>query len=356
MNILVINPGSTSTKLAVYNNLTPLFCHSINHSASDLAPFESIAAQKDFRKQIILNMLKEHGYGLEDIEHFVGRGGLVKNLQSGVYRINKAYLKDANEGVNGQHASIHGGILDYELAKEANESNVAYTVDPVVVDECEPIAKISGMPLISRVRAFHALNHKAVARRYATEIGKPYEELSLIVAHLGGGISVGVHQKGRIVDVNSALGGEGAFSPERAGGIPPLNLLEMAFSGKYSYQDLYKQLIGEGGVYAYLGTKDIRDVESMIRNGSKPAKLVLEAMAYQIAKDIGASATVLKGKVDAIIITGGISYSVKVTELIKQSIDFITPNVVIYPGEDEMLALAQGVCDTVNGSRPILTY
>lgn len=356
MYILVINPGSTSTKLAIYNDRTQIVSRTYNHKEEDLALFPTILAQKDFRKKIILDILNEHGFQPIDIDLFVGRGGLVRFLESGIYRINDAYIHDASIGLNGEHASNLGAILAWELAKDVGREDMAYTVDPVVVDECDPIAKISGMPDISRVGAFHALNQKAVAHRYATEVGKPYSDLKLIVAHLGGGISVGAHRNGRIIDVNSALGGDGPFSPERVGRVPCNELLKLCFSGKYTYEELKKKLIGDGGMVAYLGTKDIRDVEQQIREGNKKALEVLEAMAYQIAKEIASCAAVLEGKVDTIIITGGMAHSGRVINLIRNRIRFITPEIIIYPGEDEMFALADGALAAIEGQRELLEY
>jgi len=356
MYILVINPGSTSTKVAVYNEKYCLFNHSESHITQELAAFRNIMDQKSFRKRVVLGTLEIYGFRLQDIDIFVGRGGLVRHLHSGVYRINEKYIHDASVGLNGQHASNLGGILAYELAKEAGLHKKAYTVDPVVVDEYDDIAKISGVPEITRVGAFHALNQKAVARRYAEEHAGDYDKLNLLVAHLGGGISMGVHKQGRIVDVNSALGGDGPFSPERAGRLPCLSLIEMCYSGKYSQQEMYSRLVGCGGLYAWFGTSDVRDVEAMSRNGNQQAKMVLDAMSYQVAKEIGSCASVLKGEVDAIIITGGIAYSSIITDFITERVSFITPNVVIYPGEDEMYALANGVIDGLSGKREIFNY
>lgn len=356
MKILVINPGGMSTKIAVFNNGFLLFNKSISHSMAELECFETIFEQKDFRKNLILKALKDEGIALNEIDQFVGRGGMVRNLQSGVYRINKDYLNDAAIGLNGQHASNLGGILADELAKETHCNKDAYTVDPVMVDEYEDIARFSGMADVSRVRSFHALNQKAVARRYSKEHDKPYDKVNLIVAHLGSGVSVGAHKLGRIIDVNSALGGDGPMSPERAGGVPPLALIDMCFSGEYTYKEVYKKLIGEGGVYSYLGTKDMLEVEKRHNEGDEKASQVLEAMAYQVAKDIGASAAVLEGNVDAIILTGSIAYCEPMIEWITQRTQFVGANLVVYPGEDEMQALALGVKDALLGEREILDY
>lgn len=356
MKILAVNPGSTSTKLAVFENKKCIFKESVEHDPKELGKFKTISDQKDYRTKTITDFLQRNGFKLSDIDVFVGRGGLVRNLESGVYRINQDYLHDATIGYNGQHASNLGGIIVSELAKEVDPNKDAYIVDPVVVDEYAEIAKISGMPEISRVRSFHALNQKAVAHRYAKESKKKYEKLNLIVAHLGGGISVGAHEKGRIIDVNSALGGDGPFSPERAGGVPPLALINMCYSGKYTYDEMYQKLIGKGGLVAYLGTTNVKEIMQRIKAGDQKAKLILEAMAYQVAKEIGVCATVLKGKVDAIIITGGIAHNKIITDWIVERVKFICKKIVIYPGEDEMQALAEGVYLALTGKLPIKEY
>ncbi|MDX6019051.1 butyrate kinase [Scandinavium sp. V105_16] len=356
MNILAINPGGMSTKVAVFHNDKAIFSQTINHPTQELAAYSCIAEQKEYRKKAIMNALKAQGLQLSNIDEFVGRGGMVRNLEGGIYRINEAYLHDAAIGLNGQHASNLGGILAHELAQESQAGKIAYTVDPVMVDEYEDIARLSGMADISRVRSFHALNHKAVAGRYAREKGKPLSELNLIVAHLGSGISVGAHKMGRIVDVNSALGGDGPMSPERAGGVPPLALIDMCFSGQYSRQEVYTKLIGEGGVYSYLGTKDMLEVEHRVEGGDTKATLVMESMAYQVAKEIGACAVVLNGDVDAVILTGSIARSHLLTGWISQRIRFISSEIVLYPGEEEMDALVVGVLDGLSGRRPILNY
>ncbi|WP_372384936.1 butyrate kinase [Vibrio sp. BS-M-Sm-2] len=356
MKILAINPGGMSTKIAVYDDESLLFSKSIDHSVADMGAFQTIIDQKEYRKGFILQALKDNGIALDQIDQFVGRGGMVRNLQSGVYRINDRYLQDAMIGLNGQHASNLGGILAYELAKQVDINKDAYTVDPVMVDEYDDIARISGMSDISRVRSFHALNHKAVARRYAKQHNTAYDKLNLIVAHLGSGISVGAHKSGRIVDVNSALGGDGPMSPERSGGIPPLALIDMCFSGDYTYQEVYKKLIGEGGVYSYLESKDMLEVEHRHRGGDINATQILKAMAYQIAKEIGACAAVLSGDVDAIILTGSLAYCGPLIDWIGERTHFIDAHLIVYPGEDEMQALSQGVKDALLGVREILDY
>ena len=356
MKIIVINPGGMSTKVAVYENKTAVFTHTIEHTQPELAAYSGIAAQKSYRKSLVKQVLNENNFKLEDIDEFVGRGGMVRNLAGGVYRINEAYLRDASKGLNGQHASNLGGILAHELAQETCPGKCAYTVDPVMVDEYDDIARLSGLSDISRVRSFHALNHKAVAARYAQEKDSSIDKLRLIVAHLGSGISVGAHRYGRIVDVNSALGGDGPMSPERSGGIPPLALIDMCFSQKYSRNEIYKKLIGQGGMYSYLGTSDARDIEKRVISGDKKAALVFESMAYQVSKEIGACATVLEGHVDAIILTGSIAKSDMFNQWVIRRTQFICQEYVIYPGENEMDALASGVVDGLHGMRPVYDY
>ncbi|MCU6317008.1 butyrate kinase [Klebsiella aerogenes] len=356
MKILVVNPGGMSTKIAVYEGRQQLFSKTIEHTVEELSKFNTIVDQKEYRKDTVLNVLRENNIKIEDLDEFVGRGGMVRNLKGGVYIVNDKYISDATLGINGQHASNLGAIIANELAHVKNSNKCAFTVDPVVVDEYSEVARISGMSDITRVRSFHALNHKAVAIRYANSCGRKISELNIIVAHLGSGISVGAHKKGRIVDVNSALGGDGPMSPERCGGIPPLALIEMCYSGEFTYQEMYKKIIGEGGVFSYLGTKDMLEVEQRISEGDKYAALIMDALGYQVAKEIGACAAVLEGNVNSIILTGSISRSKLITDIIIRHVSFITHHIVIYPGEGEMDALAFGVYDAVVGNRPILTY
>ncbi|OJV61760.1 MAG: butyrate kinase [Clostridiales bacterium 38-18] len=337
--ILAINPGSTSTKIAIYDNEKEVFETTLRHSNEEIDKYEKITDQYDFRKDVILNALNENDINLTKLSAVVGRGGLLKPIKGGTYRVNDLMIKDLIAAQMGEHASNLGGMIANEIANQLNIP--AFIVDPVVVDEMEDVARISGMPEISRKSIFHALNQKAVARRYAKETGRPYSELNLIVAHLGGGISVGAHENGRVIDVNNALDGEGPFSPERTGGLPVGDLAKLCFSGKYSHADIKKMIKGKGGLVAYLGTNDGRDVVKMIESGDENAKLIFEAMAYQVAKEIGSCAAVLKGKVDAVILTGGLAYGEMLTTWIKNRVSFIS-DVIIYPGEDEMSALALG--------------
>lgn len=352
--ILVINPGSTSTKVGVYEDETLLFEETLRHSTEEIAQFASIVAQKDFRKNIITDFLKSNDFDMKTLNVVVGRGGLLKPIPGGTYPVTDALLKDLEAGVQGQHASNLGGILAREIADELEIPS--YIVDPVVVDELEPVARYSGVPELPRTSTFHALNQKAIAKRYAKEIGKPYEDLSLIVVHMGGGVSVGIHKGGRIIDVNNALDGEGAFSPERAGTVPAVPLMRLCFSGKYTKDEVYKMLVGNGGVNAYLHTNDMRDVERMVfKENNKEAEGVLNAFIYQICKDIGAMATVVNGKVDQILLTGGIAYGAEVCEPIKEKVGFIS-DVTVYPGEDELLALAQGAIRILSGEEEAKEY
>ncbi|MDH8679850.1 butyrate kinase [Fusibacter bizertensis] len=337
--ILAINPGSTSTKIAIYDNEKEVFETTLRHSNEEIDKYEKITDQYDFRKEVILKALGENDINLTKLSAVVGRGGLLKPIKGGTYAVNELMIQDLIAAQMGEHASNLGGMIANEIASQLNIP--AFIVDPVVVDELEAVARISGMPEIERKSIFHALNQKAVARRFANESNKAYEELNLIVAHLGGGISVGAHEKGRVIDVNNALDGEGPFSPERTGGLPVGDLAKLCFSGKYTHADIKKMIKGKGGLVAYLDTNDGRDVVKMIENGDENAKLVFEAMAYQVAKEIGSCAAVLKGKVDAIILTGGLAYGEMLTNWIKARVEFIS-EVIIYPGEDEMSALAQG--------------
>ncbi len=350
---LVINPGSTSTKIGVFEDETLLFEETLRHSTEEISRYDSIIDQKDFRKKIITDLLNEKNFDIHSLDVVVGRGGMLKPIMSGTYAVTDQLLEDLKIGVQGQHASNLGGVLAREIADEIGVP--AYIVDPVVVDELQPIARISGMPEIPRGSIFHALNQKAVAKRYAKEIGKPYEELRLIVVHMGGGVSVGAHENGQVIDVFSAFDGDGAFSPERAGGVPCAALVSMCYSGKYTEKEMKAKLIGKGGLNAYLGTNDMRDVTAWADSGDEKAKLIRDAFIYQVTKDIGAMACVLKGKVDQIIVTGGISYNEAIVAEMKAEAEWIAP-FTVYPGEDELLALAQGGLRVMNGEEEAKEY
>ena len=351
--ILIINPGSTSTKIGVFEDENLLFEETLRHSTEEISQYETIVDQKDFRKKIITDLLASKNFDIHSLNVVVGRGGMLKPIPGGTYAVTDELLADLKKGVQGQHASNLGGILARELADSIGVP--AYIVDPVVVDELMPIARYSGMPEIPRGSIFHALNQKAVAKRYAKEVGKPYESLRLIVVHMGGGVSVGAHEGGRVVDVFSAFDGDGAFSPERAGGVPCGALVKMCFSGKYTEKEVYSKLIGKGGFNAYLGTNDMRDVTKRANEGDEKAAEAKQAFLLQVAKDIGSMACVLNGKVDQIILTGGIAYGKDVCEVLKERTGWIAP-VTVYPGEDELLALAQGAMRVMNGEEKVMEY
>lgn len=336
--ILAINPGSTSTKIAVYANTKVIFLKSIQHDPQELNKFNLISDQYSYRKELILNELEHAGIEMDKIEAIVGRGGLIRPIKSGIYSINEKMKQDLQVGVLGQHASNLGGLIADDIAKSLPNAK-AYIADPVVVDEMNKVAKISGHPEFRRISIFHALNQKATARAYARLLNKKYEELNLIIAHLGGGISVGAHQKGRVIDVNNALDGDGPFSPERSGTLPVGQVVDRCFDKNTSYDQIRKMIIGEGGLMAYFGTNSAYQIELAAMDGDENARLIQDAMSYQVAKEIGAMSTVLHGEVDGIILTGGIANNPMVVEFIKKMVTFIAP-VIIYPGEDEMHALA----------------
>ena len=350
---LIINPGSTSTKIAVFEDETMLFDKTLRHTNEEIAQFDHIIDQMDFRKNIILDFLKEQNFDLKSLDVCVGRGGLVKPIVGGTYTVNDALAKDLQAGVQGEHASNLGGLLAREIGDPLGIPS--YIVDPVVVDEMEPVARISGCPEIPRTAVGHPLNQKAMGRRYAKEIGKKYEDLNLVIVHMGGGVSCAAHNHGRMVDIFNALDGDGAFSPERAGGVPVGGLIKLCFSGKYSEAEVRKMFVGGGGLNAYLHNNSMQECEKMMNNGDKNAETVVNAFIYQIAKNIGSMATVLKGKVDQIILTGGIAYESYITDGIKERVSFIAP-VTVYKGEDELLALAQGALRVLNGEEEAKIY
>ncbi|MFD1926614.1 butyrate kinase [Sporosarcina siberiensis] len=351
--VLTINPGSTSTKIGVFDSDRLLMEHTIRHSSDEIARYSSVIEQYGYRKNVILEALEREGMSISKLDAVCGRGGLLRPIAGGTYIVNDQMLEDLKIGFSGQHASNLGGILANEIATSLNIP--AYIVDPVVVDELEPLARISGMSLINRKSIFHALNQKAVARRYAKQINVKYEELNLIVTHMGGGITVGAHRNGRVIDVNNGLHGDGPFSPERAGTVPSGDLVELCFSGEYYRKEVMKQLVGQGGLVGYLGTNDAVLVEKRIANGDEEAELIYKAMAYQIAKEIGSAASVLSGKVDAIILTGGLAYGEEFIEYISSKVDWIS-DIIVYPGEDELQALAEGAIRVLTGEECAKNY
>ncbi len=350
---LIINPGSTSTKIGVFEDETLLFEETLRHSTEEIAQYASIVDQKDFRKQIILDLLDKKNFDIKSLQVVVGRGGMLKPIPGGTYAVSDELLHDLKIGVQGQHASNLGGILAREIGDSIGVPS--FIVDPVVVDELIPIARYSGVPELPRTSVFHALNQKAVAKRFAKEQGKAYDSLNLIVVHMGGGVSVGAHEKGNVIDVFNALDGDGAFSPERAGAVPSGALVKLCYSGKYTEKEVYKKIVGGGGFNAYLNTNDMRDVEKMVEGGDKNAEEIRDAFIFQVAKNIGSMSCVLKGKVDQIIMTGGIAYDKQVIAGLKERVGFIAP-VTVYPGEDELLALAQGALRVLNKEEAAKEY
>ena len=351
--ILAINPGSTSTNIALYENQTLVLEETIRHSNQEVNRYLNILDQRQMRLDCVLDSLKKHNIPLSSLSAVVGRGGLVEPIDSGTYLINERMLNDLVDTSPAVHASAFGGILAYTIAKE--QGIPAYVVDPVVVDELEQNAKLTGFPGIERKSIFHALNQKSVARRCAQDMGLEYENGRFIVAHMGGGITVGAHRYGRVIDVNDALSGEGAFTPERTGAVPAVPLIHLCFSGEYTEQELVDKITRKGGMTAYLGTHDLRKCEQLIKEGDEYAVLVLESMAYQVSKEIGAMFAVLEGRVDAIVLTGGLAYSTRFTGCIKERVGQIAP-IKVYPGEDEMLALAQGALRVLQGKEKAMEY
>ncbi len=352
--ILAINPGSTSTKFAVYFDEECVLNKTILHSFDDLFQYETILDQFDYRKGLIIDALVEEGIDVDSIKLVIGRGGLTHPVESGIYHVNHLMLKHVRESVMAQHASNLGPLLADYIALQIPNAQ-AFIADPVVTDELDEIARVSGNKHFSRLSIFHALNQKATARIHAKEMGKKYNEMRLIVAHLGGGISVGVHKNGRVVDVNNGLNGEGPFSPERSGTLPAGQLIDICFSGKYSKAKIDRMVLGEGGFVSYLGTNNAKEVENRAEAGDDYAAFIQEALFYQTVKIIGEMATVLEGKVDAILLTGGMAYSVKLEKYIRQKAGFIAP-IYVYPGEDELAALAMNALRIARGEAEVKEY
>ncbi|MGL4730382.1 MAG: butyrate kinase [Clostridium sp.] len=350
--ILVINPGSTSTKLAIFNGENCIVSNNLSHDVEEIKSFDCIYDQKDMRIKVILQWLSEKGIELNELKAVVGRGGLLRPMPGGTYEVTDKMIEDLKIGIQGQHASNLGGIIAKEIAKKTNVS--AYIVDPVAVDEICDEARISGIPELPRRSLLHALNMKAVARRVCKEHNMDFKNSNFVIAHIGGGISVSPFSKGKLLDCNNASE-EGPFSPERSGGLPVGDIIEMAFSGKYTEKELSRKIMGQGGMVAYLDTNDGRVVGKSIEQGDKKAELILKAMAYQIAKEIGAMATVIEGKVDKIIVTGGLANDKRLVQWIENHVSFIAP-IALVPGEDEMLALAEGALRVINGQEESKIY
>lgn len=354
MKILVVNPGSTSTKMAVYEDEKPVLLRNISHTAEELAPFGNIIEQQDFRRQLVLDELSQADIPLQ-FDAVIGRGGLVKPIAGGVYEINERMVNDTLHGcVMHSHACNLGCLIAHEIAATIPGCR-AFIADPGVVDELSPLARISGSPLMPRIAIWHALNQRAIARRYARGIGKEYEDLNLIICHLGGGISIAAHEHGRAIDANNALDGEGPFSPERAGSLPAVDLIRLCFSGKYNEQQLLKRIAGKAGLNAHLGTNDMREILKRIQQGDEHARLIVNAMLYHVAKNIAAEGAVLCGNIDAILLTGGLAHSEYVVSELRRRIGFLAP-VYCFPGEDEMEALALNALAVLQGKRKAKVY
>jgi butyrate kinase len=346
--VLAINPGSTSTKVALFEDEKLIFSRNVDHSEEELRPFKKIIDQFYFRKSVVLRILAEEKVDVGMLDAIVGRGGMVKPIESGVYEMNQALHNDLVKGIQGEHASSLGGLLAEALV-ESYAHPRAFIADPVVVDELQPEARISGHPLFPRKSLFHALNQRAIGRLHAKNIGKNYGELDLIVAHLGGGVTVGVHRHGRVVDVNNGIDGDGPFSANRSGALPAADIARLCFSGDYSLQEVIKMISTHGGLLAHLGTSDLREVEHRIQAGDQYASLVFDALVYTTAKEIGAMSTVLLGKVDAILITGGMAKSDLLIEKLRPRVAYLAP-FYVYPGEDEMWALAMNALEVLRGA------
>ncbi|MBC2376631.1 butyrate kinase [Listeria welshimeri] len=339
-DVLTINPGSTSTKLAVYQGDKVLFEETVRHRMQEFADFNNVQEQFDFRWQVLRRVIDAFGYDVNNLDAVVGRGGLLRPVAGGTYMVTEKMLADLKTNKYGEHASNLGAMLAKKLADTLDIPS--FIVDPVVVDEMLPIARFSGNELIARKSIFHALNHKAAGRKIAKKLGSDYEKLNFVIAHLGGGISVAAHRQGKAVDVNNALDGDGPFSPERSGSLPMNDFLEACFSGKWNKRELHDLIIGRGGMISYLGTNSMLEVEAKVKAGDEKAIQAFDAMAYQVSKEIGACSTVLHGKIDAIILTGGLARSDLFTSKIIEQTNWIA-SVIIEPGEDELEALNSGV-------------
>lgn len=350
--ILAINPGSTSTKVALYDEERPLLELTLRHSSEELARFVNVIDQLDWRRELILAALREKGFDIRGLAAVIGRGGLIKPIPAGVYEVNEAMQNDLRHA-RMEHASNLGGLLAAQIAGQVGVR--AYIADPVVVDELDDIARVSGLPECPRRSIFHALNQKAIARMHCDRTGIVYEQANLIVAHLGGGISVAAHKQGRVVDVNNALDGEGPFAPERAGGLPAGELAELCFSGKHTLHEIKKMLAGKGGLVAHLGSNSVQEIVEWVRQGDEKARRVLDAMSYTVSKQIGAMAAAMAGQVDAILLTGGIAHNAPVVEYIERHCSFIAP-IAVYPGENELEALMTNALVVLKGIVTPKTY
>ncbi len=352
--ILAINPGSTSTKIAVYENDKSLFLKTLRHNCDELEKFEKVADEFQFRKEIIMQELANADIEIDSLSAIVGRGGLIKPVQGGCYIVNKKMIEDLKKAERGEHASNLGALIASDIAQEVKDAK-AFIADPVVVDELQDVARFSGHPKFERKSIFHALNQKAIGRIHARSMHKKYHDLNFIIAHMGGGISVGAHRKGKVIDVNNALDGEGPFSPERTGTLPAGDLAKLCFSGEYTLDEVKKMIKGKGGLVAYMDTNDAYTIEKAADSGDEKAKLVQDAMCYQVGKAIGEMSAVLKGEVDAILLTGGIAHNKYLVNYVREMVGFVAP-IVVYAGEDEMKALATNALYALTNEIEIKEY
>lgn len=350
--ILAINPGSTSTKIAVFDNDKPIYTKTFAHTPDDLAPFNKPADQYEWRRDMIIKDLRNNGIKLDTLDAVIGRGGILRPVESGVYSVNDAMIHDLQHATR-QHASNLGGLIARYIADLVGKPS--FIADPVVVDEMIPYARITGVPELPRESVFHALNQKAVARLYAKENEMRYEDLNLIVCHMGGGITISAHRNGKVIDTTNALNGCGPFSPERSGTLPPGPLIDLCFSGKYTHAELINLVHGKGGLRAHLGTTSIPEILDRVDHGDLHAMLIIRAMCYSIAKEIGAMAIALRGNIDAILLTGGVAHSKRITDYIAGHCNFIAP-IYVYPGENELRALANNALGVLNGELKTNTY
>jgi len=345
MKILIVNPGSTSTKIGLFEDETPIFEKVLRHTMEEMDGYEKIADQYDFRMKLIMDALAESGVAIEELSGICGMGGLVKPIPSGTYYVNDAMAADLRDGQFGDHASNLGGLISRAIGDKIGKP--AFIVDPVVVDEMLDISRISGNPAIQRRSIFHALNQKATARKFCKEAGKKYDEVNLVVVHMGGGISVSCHAQGRVIDTNNALDGDGPFTPERSGGLPSGDLAALCFSGKYTHADIKQLIKGKGGMVGYFNSNSMIDLEERAKT-DEGVKLIIDALALQVAKEIACQSVAVCGKLDAIILTGGIAYSNYITAEIAKRVEFIA-DVKKYPGEDELAALNAGALRVLRG-------
>ena len=351
--ILSINPGSTSTKVGVFEDEKLIFSDTVRHTKEELDKFACITDQADMRLALITKMLSDNGIDINSMDAYVGRGGIIAPLESGVYSVNDKMVDDIYHTKASKHASCLGGLFARKLGDKNGKPS--FVVDPVVVDERCKYARLSGIKGKERNCVFHALNQKAVARRYAKEQGKKYEDVRVVVSHMGGGITIGAHENGKIIDVNDGFNGEGPFTPERCGGMQVDTIINMCFSGEYKKEDMLAYVNKKGGVSDLLNTNDMREVEQRAADGDEEAKLVFETMAYNISKEIGAMAAALSYKVDSVILTGGLAYSKTFTKLISDRVSFIAP-ITVYPGEDELKALCDGALRVLRGEEDVKEY